>query len=149
MFSVKSGVWADLVFPGLAKNKLWGKEYCLGFFHSHAAWIKSSEAFRCKTLAPCFPCNKASSGRMWHNWFLGFRDLEMARATDRRGNSPEGWWFKYSNMVAKSCYYCMVILHFSCKNMLSTCLCCRTGTLEYQNIKSPFLALHNPSVVVL
>lgn len=32
LLSVKSGVRGDLVFPGLAKNKLWGKECCFFFF---------------------------------------------------------------------------------------------------------------------
>lgn len=152
---MKSGVWGDLVFPGLAKNKLWAKKCCFLFFisSSHAAWMKSSEAFSHNTLVPCFPFNKASSGRMWHNWFLGFRDLEMAGTRDRRGNSPAELWFKYSNMMAESCYYCIVILPFSCKKMLSTWLCCRTGTFESRHwhrilTLSPFLALHNLSGVL-
>lgn len=57
------------------------------FSPSHAAQMKSSEAFSHNTLVPCFPFNKASSRRMWHNWFLGFGDLEMAGIQERKGNS--------------------------------------------------------------
>lgn len=102
------------------------------FSPSHAAQMKSSEAFSHNARVLCFPFNKASSGRLWHNWFLGFRDLEMAGTTEeRRGEeTPAGLWFKYYNTVAKSCCYYMVILHFSCKKMLSMRLCCRTGTFK-------------------
>lgn len=68
------------------------------FSSSHAARMKSSEAFSHNTVVPCFRFNKASSGKMCHNLFLGFRDLEMAGTTEERelqqgyGLNTIIWW---------------------------------------------------------
>lgn len=52
---------------------------------------------------------------------IGFLGLEIVKwlVQQIEEETPAGRWFKCSNVVAKSCYYCTVILHFSCKNKLT------------------------------